>query len=189
MLGLLGALLREDHEVTSAWIEILRWYERVKYVLHHYINLEHRGHLGPALCLFHIQLILRDWLKNKTRTRQLFAVPAPDFAQHIEVFEQQNNLYWLHSVYNVPALLALRNSTPRLPTAAPRATVAAPTERRAPSNAAAPAREHRDVGPRMRNPRQDVRFTGNPEFAKKVRECRVDDAMTAVGGTSVPPPM
>jgi hypothetical protein len=104
----LGALLEDDHLVTVAWNKILCRYERVDARLHKEIDSEYGSHLGTAIFVFHLQLILHNWFDFQMQTEQRFKVPAPDFAQRIKVFERQNNLHWLPSINNVPALLALR---------------------------------------------------------------------------------
>jgi hypothetical protein len=72
------------------------------------IDLEHGVRLTPGLFVFHLQLLLCDWLEEQTRTGQRFSVDAPDFAQHLRMFERQNNLNWLPLVNNVPAFQDLR---------------------------------------------------------------------------------
>jgi hypothetical protein len=83
MLGLLGALLGDDPEVTLAWIPMLRGYEKVESRLHHEIESEHGVRLGPALFVFHIQLILRDWLEDQTRVHSASTGLIPAYQEFL----------------------------------------------------------------------------------------------------------
>jgi hypothetical protein len=104
-LALLGALCGDEHDVTLSWATMLRHFERVESRLPHAMDLEFGPRLAPALFVFHLQLIERDWFEEQMCTGQRFVVPAPEFAER--TFERQNNLSWLPSVSNVPALFAL----------------------------------------------------------------------------------
>jgi hypothetical protein len=64
--------------------------------------------MGPALFVFHVQLILHDWFVDQTCMGKSAIIPAPDFGHYLKAFEHQNNLNSLPSVSNVPILLALR---------------------------------------------------------------------------------
>jgi hypothetical protein len=91
-------------------------------------------------------------------------------------------------VSNIPALFALR--------AAPVRAVHAPRQAAAPSASASPANrmarpapapapeaaDRPDLGPRIRNPGRDARFTSNTAFANNVRSRRIDDAIEMAGG-------
>jgi hypothetical protein len=57
-LALLGALCGDEHAVPAAWRSKLREYERVEARLHNKIDTEVGVRLGPALVVFHLQLIL-----------------------------------------------------------------------------------------------------------------------------------
>jgi hypothetical protein len=185
-LALLGALCGYLHAVPISWRSMLRQYERVEARLQHEIDTEVGSRLGPALFVFHLQLILRDWFVDQTRTGQCDLVPAPDFGQYLKGFERQNNLNWLPSVSNIPAFFALR--------AAPVRAVHAPLQAAAPAASALPAArvacpapapaaaDRPDLGPRIRNPGRDARFTSNTAFANNVRSRRIDDAIEMAGG-------
>jgi hypothetical protein len=187
-LALLGALCGDLHAVPVSWRSMLRQYERVEARLQHEIDTEVGNRLGPSLFVFHLQLILRDWFVDQTRTGQCDLVPAPDFGQYLEGFECQNNLNWLPSVSNIPALFAIR-ATPVRPGHAPR-QAAAPTASASASPAGSGARpvpapatsDRPDLGPRIRNPGRDARFTSNTAFANNVRSRRIDDAIEMAGG-------
>jgi hypothetical protein len=191
-LALLGSLCGNDHATTLNWQTMLRRFEGVEARLQHEISTHHGPRLAPALFVFHLQLIDRDWFVESTKTGQRAPVPAPDFCQYLCIFERQNNLHWLPSVTNVPALLALAPATiiPR-PGGGPRAP-AAPRGGGATAPAAAGvspavAVERRDLGPRVRNPAHDARFTGNTAFAGNVRSRRVVEAIALAGGDSAVP--
>jgi hypothetical protein len=190
-LALLGSLCGNDHATTLNWKTMLRRFEGMEARLQHEMNTHHGPRLAPALFVFHLQLIERDWFVESTKTGQRAPVPAPDFCQYLRVFERQNNLHWLPSVTNVPALLALipaiatprPGANPRAP-AVPRGGGATPP---AVGGAPAAAVERRDPGPRVRNPARDARFTGNTAFARNVRSRRVDEAIALAGGDSAVP--
>jgi hypothetical protein len=167
---------------------MLRQYERVEARIRNEIDNEVGTRLSPALFVFHLQLILRDWFEDQTRTGQTSIIPAPDFGLHLKTFELQNNLNWLPSVSYVPALLALRPAAPRHQHAprpsVPSAALAAPpatASRGAPSAVQRP-----DLGSRVRNPSRDARFTGSTAFANNVRTRRVEDAIQLAGRSALP---
>jgi hypothetical protein len=144
--------------------------------------------LGPALFVFHLQLILRDWFKDQTRTGQTSIIPPPDFGLHLKTFECHNSLSWLPSVSYVPALLALHPASPRHQHAprpwVPSAALAAPP---ATASRGAPSAVHRpDLGSRVRNPSRDARFTGSTSFANNVRTRRVEDTIQLAGRSALP---
>jgi hypothetical protein len=158
---------------------MLRRYVRVESRLQHEMDLEYGVRLSPGLFVFHLQLILRDWFEEQTRTGQRMTVPAPDFAEHIHAYERQNNLNWVPSVNNVPALhtLHLLHRAPSAPSASrpPSASRELGVPRSAPT-------EQRDLGARVRNPSRDAHFTGSTAFANNVRERCVEEAITLTGG-------
>jgi hypothetical protein len=144
-LALLGALCGNEHPVPAAWRLMLCQYERVESKIRNDIDTEVETRLGPALFVFHLQFILRDWFEDQTRTGQTTIVSAPEFSLYLKVFERQNNLSWLPSVSNIPALLALRaapvrSSNPPCAVAAipPRAAAAAAALAAAPAPRGAP---------------------------------------------------
>jgi hypothetical protein len=131
--------------------------------------------------VFHLQLILRDWFVDQTHIGQGTVVPAPNFSYYLKAFERQNNIHWLPSVSNVPALLALRVAPDRVPTvplpAAVPATAQASTVVRA-----ALAAERQNMGPCVHNPGCDAHFTGNTAFDNNVRTRHVKDTISLAGG-------
>jgi hypothetical protein len=183
-LALLGSLCGNDHATTLNWQTMLRRFEGTEARLQHEMNTHHGPRLAPALFVFHLQLIERDCFVESTITGQRTPVPAPDFCQYLRVFERHNNLHWLPSVTNVPALLALIPSTV---THCPVATPRAPAVPRGGGATPAAASECRDPGPRVRNPARDARFTGNTAFARNVRSRCVDEAIALAGGDSAIP--
>jgi hypothetical protein len=118
-LALLGALCGPDHPIPASWRSILHQYERVEACLQNDIDTAMGTQLGPPLFVFHLQLILRDWFVEQTRTCQRFSVPSPDFGQYLKMYERQNNLNWLPSVANIPALQALVAPEPQASTSPP----------------------------------------------------------------------
>jgi hypothetical protein len=187
-LALLGALCGNEHPIPTVWRGILRQYERVKARIRNEIDTEVGTHLGPAMFVFHLQLILRDWFEDHTRTGQTAIIPVPDFGLHLKTFERHNNLNWLPSVSYVPSLLALRPAAP-LNQHAPRpsAPAAALVSPIAPTSHGAPSAVQRpDLGSRVRNPGRDACFTGSTAFANTVRSRRVEEAILLAGRSALP---
>jgi hypothetical protein len=79
-LALLGALCGTEHPLLTGWWSMLRQYERVDARLQHKIDTEVGAHLALALFIFHLQLILRDWFVEQTRTGHRMTVPAPNLS-------------------------------------------------------------------------------------------------------------
>jgi hypothetical protein len=126
-------------------------------------------------------LILLDWFEDHMQMGQRFAVSTPDFAQHIKVFERQNNLQWLPSINNVPALLApCVTHCPAVDT--PRVAISASMERRVPAASASNPREQRDLGHTTRNLTRASGFMGNIAFVNNIHNSWVYDVMTLAGG-------
>jgi hypothetical protein len=119
---------------------------------------------------------------DHNRTGQSAIIPAPDFGCYFKAFERQNNINWLPSVSNVPALPTLWAASVGVPNALRQ--VAAPP---AVTTCAPPASERRDLGPRARNPGRDARFTGKTSLANNVRFCRVEEAIALAGGRETLP--
>jgi hypothetical protein len=67
--------------------------------------------LGPALMVFHVQLAILNWLVCQVDMEETEHLSPPDFCQGLHMLEVQNNLMWLPTMTNVPALLALRATT------------------------------------------------------------------------------
>jgi hypothetical protein len=110
----------------------------------------------------------------------------------MEMFETSNNLMWVPSVTNVPALLSLRVGPPPPRQAGPASAV--PRARDAPnavgpsaiaSAAGAAGAAGREPGRMVRNIHRDSRFTANTPLSRNVRAKRVVEAITQAGG---PPP-
>jgi hypothetical protein len=190
-VALLGSLCGNDHTTTLNWQAMLRRFEGMEARLQHEMNTHHGLCSAPALFVFHLQLIKRDLFVESTRTGQRAPVPAPDFCQYLHVFERQNNLHWLPSVTNVPALLALVPATmaPR-PGWTPRAPALPREGEPPPPQLELLPQQQRNAAirpPRVRNPARDARFTGNTAFAGNVRSRRVDEAISLAGGDSAVP--
>jgi hypothetical protein len=137
-LALLGALCGDDHAVPAAWRSMLRQYERVEARIIHKMDTEVGARLGPTLFVFHLHLILSDWFVDQMRMGQAAIIPALDFGHYLKLFDRQNNLSWLPSVTNTPALFALHSTPVRAPNAPrrPAAPATAPPPRlRSPTRA------------------------------------------------------
>jgi hypothetical protein len=170
-VGLLGALLGGSHPVVLAYGRFLQLYDRLETRLESELDHAHGQRLGPALMVFHVHLAVRNWLVCQLDVGETEYLPPPDFCQGLNMLEVQNNLMWLTTVTNVPALLALRlvtrasastsnsgNRTPALGTADS-----------APGGAVTSATPRRDAGAQIRNPNRDTRFVGNTPLARIVR--------------------
>jgi hypothetical protein len=68
-------------------------------------ELVHGPRLGPALMVFHVQLMWRSWLTEQISSDT--HVPLPDVCTGLRTLEQNNNLSWVPSCANVPQLQAL----------------------------------------------------------------------------------
>jgi hypothetical protein len=194
-LSLLDALCGNDHGKAQNWQTMLRRFDGVDARLQHKMNTQYGPRLAPALFVFHLQLIERDWFVESTQTGQRTPVLPPDVCQYLRIFERQNNLHWLSLVTNIPSLFEL------LPTAiAPRAPVVprAPLAHLAPRGGTAqpaaggafppaPAGGRRGQGPRVRNPGRDTIFTGNSALARNARTRRVNEAISLAGGDAAVP--
>jgi hypothetical protein len=91
-LAIRGALCGDDHDVPAAWRSMLRQYERVEARIIHKMDTEVGARLEPPHFVFHLQLILRDWFVDQTRTVQAALIPAPDFGYYLKLLDRQNNL-------------------------------------------------------------------------------------------------
>jgi hypothetical protein len=131
-LALLGALCGDDHAVPATWCSMLRQYEHVEARIIHEMDAEVGARPGPPLFVFHLQLILRDWFVDQTRTGQAALIPAPYFGYYLKLLDLQHNLNWLPYVTNIPALFALRTS--------PVCAITAPPPRQSPPRRRSPAR-------------------------------------------------
>jgi hypothetical protein len=133
--------------------------------------------------VFHVQLAVRNWLVCQLDIGETEYLPPPDFCQGLNMLEVQNNLMWLPTVTNGPALLALcvvtrasartSNSDNRTP--------ASGTTDSALGEAVASATPRRDAGAQVRNPNRDARFMGNTPLARLVRSRSVGLAITTAG--------
>jgi hypothetical protein len=141
----------------------------------------------PPLMVFHTQLIWRSWFVKQLSTGQTRVIAAPDFCHALDAFSMHNNLSWLPSVSNVPALQALASPTRNLGQGSgsrggggnsnPAARATPATAASASPTPAAPAGNRRDPGRPVRNTDRDAMFTGNTHFAASVRTRRVQQAI------------
>jgi hypothetical protein len=139
--------------------------------------------------VFHVQLAMRNWLVCQLDVGETEYLPPPDVCQGLNMLEVQNNLMWLPTVTNVPALLALcvvtraSVSTSNPGNRTPAAATAAP----APDGAVVSATPRRDAGAQVCNPNRDARFVGNTPLACLVRSRSVGLAITTAGSDPPPP--
>jgi hypothetical protein len=133
----------------------------------------------PPLVVYHTQIIWSSWFVKQLTTGQTRVIAAPDFCHGLDAFDMHNNLSWLPSVSNVPALQALTSPSRNLGggggsrggggTSNQPARTAPTTTASAVSTTAAPAGNRRDPGRPVRNTDRDAMFTGNTPFVANVR--------------------
>jgi hypothetical protein len=133
--------------------------------------------------VFHTQLIWRSWFVKQLATGNTRLIAAPGFYHGLYEFDMHNNLSWLPSVSNMPALQALTSPSRILGGGGGSrggggninhpARTAPTTTASAASTTAAPAGN-----------RRDAIFTVNTPFAANVRARRVQQAIGLAG----PPP-
>jgi hypothetical protein len=190
---IVGALLGTGHHCVLNYNAYLSRLDEMESRLRWELDSTHGQRLGSPLMVFHTQLIWRSWFVKQLATGQTRVIAAPNFCHGMDVFDMHNNLSWLPSVSNVPALQALTNTSrtsggggrhqrgggnsnqPAQTTPTNTASVAPTT--------AAPDGGRRDPGRPVRNTDRDTMFTGNTPFAASVRTHRVQHAITLV-----PPP-
>jgi hypothetical protein len=138
--------------------------------------------------VFHVQLNIRNWISCQLDVAETECLPPPDFCQGLHMLEVQNNLMWLPTVTNVPALLALRVVTRASTTRAGSPSTNTDTGPGGANigggstlGAAAGAATRRDPGAQVRNPNRDSRFVGSTPFARMVRIRSVALAIAAAG--------
>jgi hypothetical protein len=115
--GILGALMGNAHPVVLAYGRFLQLYERLETRFESELDHAYGHTLGPALMVFHVQLAIRNWLACQLDVAKNEYLPPPNFCQGLHILEVQNNLMWLPTTTNVPALLALHVTTRLLPLA------------------------------------------------------------------------
>jgi hypothetical protein len=102
---LMGALLGTTHPVLMCYKVFLRKYDLMEPRVRREFELVHGPRLGPALMVFHVQLMGRGWLVEQISSDT--HMPLPDFCTGLRTLEQNNNLSWVPSCANVPQLQAL----------------------------------------------------------------------------------
>jgi hypothetical protein len=100
-----------SHPVVLAYVRFLHLYERLETRLEIELDHAYGYHLGPALMVFRVQLNIRTWIVCQLDVAETECLSPPDFCQGLYMLKVQNNLMWLPTVTNVPALLALRVTT------------------------------------------------------------------------------
>jgi hypothetical protein len=182
--GLMGALMGTTHPTILAYSRFLRQYDRLFTRLESEIDQVYGRRLGPSLVTFHVQLAWRNWLVSQLDANETVRLGPPAFAQGLNMMEVQNNLMWLPTVNNVPALSALRINV-RSPgtTTIPRSPV--PTQEGTLLAAEPAAVARRDPGRQVRNPSRESCFVGNTPLARNVRNKAVVAAIADAG--SQPP--
>jgi hypothetical protein len=184
--GLMGALVGTSHPALGTYGRFLRQYDRLFTRLESEIDQVYDRRLGPSLVTFHVQLAWRNWCVVQLDANETVCLDPPDFTQGLNMLEIQNNLMWLPTVTNIPALSAL-HSLARQPAAA--TPFWTPIQVPAPisgltTEAAAPPR--RDPGRQVRNPARQSCFVGKTPFGRNVRYKAISSAIADAGA---PPPM
>jgi hypothetical protein len=184
--GLMSALMGTSHPALGAYGRFLRQYDRLFTRLESEIDQVYGRRLGPSLVKFHVELAWRNWLVVQLDANETVCLDPPDFTQGLNMLEIQNNLMWLPTVTNIPALSALR-SLARQPAAA--TPIRTPIQVPAPisgltTEANAPPR--RDPGRQVRNPVRQACSVGNTPLGRNVRSKAIASAIADAGA---PPPM
>jgi hypothetical protein len=191
--GMLGSLMGNLHPVVLAYSRFLQLYERLETRLESELDHAYGRRLGPSLMVFHVQLNIRKRIACQLDVAETECLSPPYFCQGLHMLEVHNNLMWLPTVTNVPALLALRVIT-RASTSragAPRSSAGTGSNggggggSGATLGAAIGTIARRDPGAQVRNPNRDSRFVGNIPFARMVISRSVALAIAAAG--SYPP--
>jgi hypothetical protein len=188
--GLLGDFLGNLQTVVLPYGRFLHLYERLGTRFESELDHTYDRRLGPALMVFHVQLNIHNWIVFQLDVAETECLTPTDVCQGLHMLEVQNNIMWLPTVTNVPALLALRVTTRVSTSRAVKLSGAAgsgsgsggagvgsvATLRTAVGNVA-----RRDPGAQVRNPNRDARFVGNNPFARMVRIISVALAIAAAG--------
>jgi hypothetical protein len=173
---MLGALVKNAHPVVLAYGIFLRLYEWLATSLESDLDHVYGRRLCPSLMVYHVQLAIRDWLACQMDVAETECMSPPDFCQGLNLLELQNNLVWLPTTTNAPALLDLRVAT----------QASSPVE----LDPAALAQEQAIVEPEQppplpsaqdRNPNRDARFGGNTPLDSLVRSRSVAQVITVAG--------
>jgi hypothetical protein len=106
--GMMGGLMGNSHPVVLAYGRFLQLYERLETRLERDLDHTYGRRLGPSLMVLHVQLNIQNWIACQLDVAETECLSPPDFCQGLHMLEVQNNLMWLPTVTNVPALLALR---------------------------------------------------------------------------------
>jgi hypothetical protein len=132
----------------------------------------------------------RNWLVVQLDANETVCLDPKDFTQGLNMLEIQNNLMWLPTVTNIPALSALRSLTRQPAAATPiRTPIWTPIQVPAPSsglNKEADAPPRRDPGCQLCNPAHQACFVGNTPLSRNVRSMATSSAVADAGA---PPPM
>jgi hypothetical protein len=185
--GLMGELMGTTHPTILAYGRFLRQYDRLLTRLESEIDQVYGRRLGPSLVTFHVQLAWRNWLVVQLDANKTVRLDPPAFTQGLNMMEVQNNLMWLPTINNVPALSALRINV-RSPAEETLPRSPAPTQDaggRAPSSVEPAVAARRDPGRQVHNPSRESCFVGNTPLARNVRSKTVSAASADAG--SQPP--
>jgi hypothetical protein len=125
--GLMGALMGTTHPTILTYGRFLRQYDRLFTQPESEMDQVYGRRLGPSLVTFHVQLAWRNWLVVQPDANETVRLDPPAFTQGLNMMEVQNNLMWLPTINNVPALSALRTNV-RSPAATTLPRLPAPTQ-------------------------------------------------------------
>jgi hypothetical protein len=183
VVGLMGALTGTTLPAIAGYLRFLRQYNRLFTRLENEIDQVYGRILGPSLVTFHVQLAWRNWLVVQLDANETGRLDPPGFTQGLNMLEVQNNLMWLPTVTNIPALSVLRdNARPRPAAPLPRVLALAPAH----GSLDAPAGpDRRDPGRQVRNPSHEAYFIDNTPLARNVRTPLIAAAIATAG---TPPP-
>ena len=94
-------------------MEFLIEYERLLPRLMAALYSEYGSALGPIVMVLYVQLKMQMWFERQNSVRTTAALPAPKLASGLNAFDGGNNLAWLPTIDNIPALVDIRDGQNR----------------------------------------------------------------------------
>jgi hypothetical protein len=110
--GLMGALMGVEHPSAIVYGRFLRQYDNMFTILKRDLDQVRGGRLGPSFMTFHVQLTWMNYLVVQLDAGDMDHIDPTDFTYGLTMLEVQNNLMWMPTINNIPALYAIR-SAPR----------------------------------------------------------------------------
>jgi hypothetical protein len=80
------------HLVVLAYGQFLRVYERLETFLESELDHAYGRRLGPALMVFHVQLVIHNWMVCRLDVAEMECLSPPNFCQGLYILQVQRNL-------------------------------------------------------------------------------------------------